>query len=350
MPRPSGFEVRKTMIRSHVTPQYYLQQFTAAEKGKKKPQLWVYEKNKKPRKGTAMSEGAERGYFAYTKSDGSIDESLEEVVQKLETAADDPIKLLHYRFYEWKREDRRDLAVYAALMFSRATAKREGSSRIFLQTQREAAQAFEKEEFASTIASYFNVSVEEMRKHAGSALAELGTPAGVRNAYLEDLLGNVAYLARLLFEKPWQILAAPQGYEFVTSDNPVVSTLPLNGHFAPGFGLGRKDVVVFLPINPTCCLAMGPQGPERLIIFPQVLEEINWAVIASAQRFVYSRTQSEETERLVNQLAGTYRYGETAFLPNGGWPSVEEFFLRKFSAEPTGPPENSMTGTDPETT
>jgi hypothetical protein len=319
------------MIRSHVTPQYYLQQFAATEKGRRKAQLWVYEKDKKPRRGTATSEGAERGYFAYTKPDGSLDESLEEIVQKLETAADAPIRFMQYRFHEWKWEDKRNLAIYAALMFSRVRAKQEGSSRIFLQTQRETTQAFEKPEFASTIAKYFKVSPDEMRNHVESALAQLRSPAGLKNAYLEDLLDNVRYLAQLLFEKPWQILVAVEGYEFVTSDNPVVSALPLNSRFVPGYGLGRRDVVVFLPINPSCCLAMGLRGPERLIVFPQALEAINWAVIASAHRFVYTRTRSEQIEQLVNQFAGTYRYGETAFLPTEGWPTVEEFFRNKFS-------------------
>lgn len=323
------------MIRSHITPRYYLNQFAKAVVGKDKRHLWVYEKNKKPRTGTAVSEGAERGYFAYTKQDGTLDESLEARLQKLETAADDPIRLIQYRFYELGRQDRKNLAVYAALMFSRAKAKREGSSRIFIKTQKEAAEAFKNEEFAAAMAKYFGIGVEEMRKHANTALTAWATSAGTKNAYLEDLLGNVTYLAELLLQKPWQILAAPEGYEFVTSDNPVVSTLPLNGHFAPGFGIGRQDVVVFFPVNPACCIAMGPTGPERLLIFPQTVAEINWAIISSSHKFVYSRSLSAETKQLVNELAGTYRYGETAFLPRGGWPSVEEFFRAKFADDPT---------------
>jgi len=60
--------------------------------------------------------------------------------------------------------------------------------------------------------------------------------------------------------------------------------------------------------------------------------KVNDLVIRLSDKFVYSRTFSVETQRLVDNCGGSVKYGETAFLLPGR-PSVKEFMRKRLGLD-----------------
>jgi Protein of unknown function (DUF4238) len=149
---------------------------------------------------------------------------------------------------------------------------------------------------------------------------------GVRNYFVEQVLGYAELIKNLLLAKRIRIWRAPQGSQFVTSDNPLVSFIVMsNGRFAPGFGFNHKDTVGAFPIAPDACLLLGGDDPsERFYVDAKAVDEINWAIIGSADKYVYAKTEDPDIQKLSQEIIGTYRYGETSFIPGRPLPHIKD--------------------------
>jgi hypothetical protein len=56
-----------------------------------------------------------------------------------------------------------------------------------------------------------------------------------------------------------------------------------------------------------------------------IVTEVNEAVLSISDRYVYSKTRSEELQKTVDLYGGTFRYGVNALMPVGiKMPSVAE--------------------------
>ena len=77
------------------------------------------------------------------------------------------------------------------------------------------------------------------------------------------IIENAESIAKLILNKPiWEVWQAPEGVEFITSDNPLVSAVQLpHGKFHPGYGFGKSEIVGLFPLAPTACLAAGAFTP-----------------------------------------------------------------------------------------
>jgi len=172
-----------------------------------------------------------------------------------------------------------------------------------------------------------DVSPIEMKERLARFSDEMNTGRAVNNGFVEDLLLQTEYLAQVLLEKPWQIWRAPEGFEFITSDNPVISfVLVGNGQLSLGYGFRRPDVTVAFPVSPNATLAMGSKGPEFVTLNETQVKRLNEAMIRLCDRFVYSKMNSDAVRELVDAHGGTARYGENAFLLAGAkQPSVRDF-------------------------
>lgn len=70
-------------------------------------------------------------------------------------------------------------------------------------------------------------------------------PATAKNVFLSDLLDNAHLIADVLLnKKPWPVLRPPPEAGFVTSDNPLITFVPLgDGKLHPGYGFIREEAV-----------------------------------------------------------------------------------------------------------
>jgi hypothetical protein len=333
------------MIGSHIIPKFYLEQFANPSKQKKNPgRIWVYEKGKKPDERATSVQGVENGYFAYVRDDGTEDGVLEGAFEKhlaeRETECNSALSCSKSHLYPWPYGSRGKLAFYAALLYSRATQRREHSARNSRYTLDIVEQALHEDKtllkdltegFSKRFGQTF--TEQEIRDLVFKPVLEGRGPGAEKNQFLTDLLDNAESIAKLIRDKPiWEVWQAPDGSEFVTSDNPLISTVLLpHGKFHPGYGFGKPEIIALFPLAPTACLAAGAftSGTMGVVGYRSVpastVTEVNEAVLSISDRYVYSKTRSDDVQQAVDLYGGTFRYGVNALMPVGiKLPSVAE--------------------------
>jgi hypothetical protein len=162
------------------------------------------------------------------------------------------------------------------------------------------------------------------------------TPAAAKNSFLSDVLQMAEYIASLLLRKrPWRVLRSPEETEFVTSDNPLITFVPLgNGLLHPGYGFGKTAVVAAFPLSPRACLVMGDAWPVPITVDKATVDSFNQTLISLSDRYIYSKTRSEEIRETVQTHAGTCRYGVNALMPIGlNMPSARQFLRMRFCGD-----------------
>jgi hypothetical protein len=112
-------------IGSHVIPRLYLEQFASPSARKGKPgRVWVYQRGKKPQQRATSVQGRENGYFGFVRPDGTLEESLETRLAKLEKACQDTLVCAKSELFCWSSAHRNNLAFYASLLFQKGNGRR----------------------------------------------------------------------------------------------------------------------------------------------------------------------------------------------------------------------------------
>jgi Protein of unknown function (DUF4238) len=337
---------KKSKIGSHIIPKFYLEQFAnrTATKRAKPGRIWVYEKGKQPDERATSVQGTQNGYFGYIRDDGSVDgvseTAFEEGLARRENECDDVLVCSKSHLYHWPHGSREKLAFYAALLYSRATQRREHSAKNSRYTAQIFEQALNEDKtlLADVTECYskrFNQAFteQEIRDLLLKPVLESRGPGGQKNQFLADLIDNAELIAQLILEKPmWEVWQAAERLEFITSDNPLISAVHLaHDKFHAGYGFGKREIIALFPLAPSACLAAGAfaSGTRGIVGYRKVLRstvnEVNEAVISISDRYVYSKTRSEEVQKSVDLFGGTFRYGINALMPVGiKLPSVAE--------------------------
>jgi hypothetical protein len=148
----------------------------------------------------------------------------------------------------------------------------------------------------------------------------------LRHQFVTRLQHRVNLFSDILLNKPWQIWRVPDGKQFVTSDNPVMTFLTDDwGRYTVGHSLGKEGVVILLPISPAACIAAGIFGyADRMIAEADVLE-VNKMIISGASRFAYSRDIDPHIDTLAQEFIGSVQYGVNAF--RGSDEEFDDLFL-----------------------
>jgi Protein of unknown function (DUF4238) len=123
----------------------------------------------------------------------------------------------------------------------------------------------------------------------------------------------------------------PDDIEFVTSDNPLVTFIPLlHGPFAPGYGFKVPGVVAAFPLSSNACLMMDLEARAQSRVDVETVRKLSGVIVQLCDRYVYSKTYSGKLQCVVAEQAGTARYGGTAFTQAGlKMPSVKEFMRER---------------------
>jgi hypothetical protein len=336
------------MIGSHTIPVFYLQQFAnESSLGKKHGLVWVYEKGKDPKERSLRVQGKQKGYFAILQDNKSMDDKAPEAaITSLENECNDVLFCAKSELFDWSSyAHRKKLAFYVAFLYSRATQRRDHSAKVGLHTYEELEKAAADSELMQELANAVNsaaktqvFTADSMRKCVLKSVCEGRDPKEMNTHFVSNLRSLAEHLAGLLLQKHWQVWRAPEGAEFVTSDNPVMNFIPLaHGPFNPGHGFNRPSVLTAFPLAPTVCLIMGvPAGyAESRGVDTETVMRTNEALISICDRYVYSKTRSDSTQALVQQYAGTFKYGENSLMPVGiKLPSVRAFLRQKFGLDP----------------
>ncbi len=327
-------------IGSHPIPRFYLEQFSNPPKRKSRVgKVWTYEKGKPVQLRATDSQGYENGYFAYLPPHGKKDETFEALLSKLEDKWNDSLVCAKSRFYDLSLTHRIDLASYVGMLFARSTSRRKFSAGNWAKLQQPFAQLEQNEEYVRDMAAHFTEKTGEpvtpeyiqgmIRKQAAS-FTEKGMTG---NTFIQDLLVHAEAMKEELVPRTWQVWEAPDQTEFVTSDNPVVTFVRLKEDlWHPGHGTRTPGVVVAFPLAPCACLTVGFAAtgqPEFRAVDSATVKRMNEIVASCSDRFVYSKTRSDEIQEMVNTIGGWSVPGKTAFI--GQMPNTEQIeeHLRK---------------------
>jgi hypothetical protein len=293
---------------------------------------------KAPRPSSTKAQGYENGYFAFVHPDGTKDESFETKLASLEGRYSDVLVCAKSQFYDLTSLAHKNaLAFYVGLLFARSTSRRKFSAGNWAKMQGPFAQLEFNEDYVQDTAAHFSettgevVTPELIRAMIRKQAESFSKKEMTGNTFITDLLFHAETLKAELVPKPWQVLKAPDDTEFVTSDNPVVTFIKLQEDlWHPGHGFRKPGVVVAFPLAATACLTVGFAGhPEFKEVDAATVKRINEVVISCSDRFVYSRTSSQEIVDMVDKIGGWSVPGKTAFI--GEMPGTEkiEEHLRK---------------------
>lgn len=333
------------MVGSHIIPEFYLKQFAEPSKrGKSKPgRVWVYERGRGPTPRGTSRQGKENGYFEYRKPDGTWDASTEMDLANVERKCNDVLFCAKFDTFLWPTGSHGKLAFYAALLFSRATQRRRLTEKNLEKTLVELREADDDDDLLTELAEVLGrrrgstVSRDEVRASILRHVEESGTADGRRNAFLDGLIANARQVAEMLLRKqPWRILRPPAHTEFVTTDNPLITFVPLaSGLLHPGYGFRKPIAAAAFPLARDACLLMGDVWQVPSTLYLQDLENLTQAFVSVSDRYVYSRTKLEGVDEVVQKYGGSARYGENAFVPLGlEIPSAREFLRAHFGLGP----------------
>lgn len=107
-------------------------------------------------------------------------------------------------------------------------------------------------------------------------------------------------IADLICRMPWTVAEAPQDFEFVISDAPVVKVLTDPSiHGMMGVGWISPSAESTFTIDPTYCLVIRPDGrEERRRGTREWCKDVNKRTVRQAKRFVVSRSRDSYIEIL----------------------------------------------------
>ncbi len=340
---------RDMSVRSHTIPRAYLERF-ATPRRNKPGRIWVYEKGKEAVQRSTRSQGYEKGYFEFVHLDGRKDESMEPALGRIEDDCLDALVSARSALCDLSLVNVR-LATYMAMLFRRATVSRKANARRWSDIAEPYARLASNQEYVRDIADYWSKHLrheftrEDIEKMIRDQSTRLADKTFTKNNFIRDLMMFIAIGKREMLKKFWQVWHAPNGIEFVTSDNPVVTFVRAGAQqevWVPGFGFGYNGVVVGFPLAPDACLVMfgKPQPTDRKNVDPSTVIRMNGVVISCCDRFVYSRARSDEVSETVNQTAATSVPGVNAFMGRTVDENLVEDHMRRMLGAPKVQAEN----------
>jgi Protein of unknown function (DUF4238) len=333
------FEVRRAlrMIRSHIVPRLYLEQFTTKSTRSVKPgHLWVYQQNEPPRRGTSKSEGAENGYFAYPLPSGELDESLETILAKLEDGATHLLRRFSIGSFDGTVSNRKTMAEYVGLMFARSRGRLAANSWVHGQVSK-LMNRLHEDNFLTEITAAasrrhnYPFTVEQISHIVADLAASNVSAVETKKGFLVNLRQNACHASESLLNLPWQIWAASSTSQFVTSDTPVTTAIYKGENLLPGFGFDIPGVLVFFPLTPRACLVMGHEVRDYQQSNPEVISSVNRLAMSFARKHVYARSFSLKINDDVQRNIAAVKFGENAFVVPGDFlQDLKRIIARKF--------------------
>ena len=163
-------------------------------------------------------------------------------------------------------------------------------------------------------------------------------PASLHLPHFPD---SVLKLASLLLGRTWTLLEPVKGGSFVSSDAPVCSfKLDEGGQVFGGYGFGREDTVVYLPVSENKAWIASPsQFAWHEQLDEQSTATMNRLAISFAEEMVFSRERIPDLQPEIERVLGTTHFGINAFVNTSATASfAQEHGFSRASTSPTTTP------------
>jgi hypothetical protein len=302
----------------HYIPRFYLKGFTD-----KVGALWVYEKFKPLRMSKPKHEAHRPDYYTHAE-EGERDETAEDMLKKVESQVAPIILKLANPQYMLTPKTAGDIVLFVAFMFTRVPSWREHLDRITIQISRakHLDTARDKQKFYKLCSDMekstgkpLGMDYEKLRQYVLKGEYEFAQTSKAFNLGAM-FTSALSVIEQLMDYNGYQILYAPRGKFFMSSDSPVYILQPDgNGEATIGMGFGWPGVEVYCPLNKRACLRMkkGLQ-PKSVFIMEGHADQINRVIMATATRYLYSCERYKRIERLFNERGCKVRPGKESFL------------------------------------
>jgi len=306
--------------------------------------IWVYEKGKPPDQRATKVQCRVNGYFGSVRPNGSLDESLEPKLADLENECNDVLFCAKSDLFDWSSTANRNrLAFYAALLFCRATQKRNLTVRSWEKSHQDLSDLMLDTQYLEDMADHYSretqqsISPAHIRAGLLSVAMRTNTSRVAKNLFLDKLLAHAHLIKDELLSRKWQVWKSPPDADFITSDNPVITWKPdRRDMWTIGCGFRVEGAVTALPLCPSRCLVMGINGSEYRTLQTDDVVKLNTAVIRLSDRYVYSQNLSAQVETIVNECGGEEQYGVKAFTrPPVNTPTLADFMKRRIASHQT---------------
>jgi hypothetical protein len=240
------------------------------------------------------------------------DNNIEEFFGQTETTSAPHLQKLREGKIGLSEQEKSELATFISLLLTRTRAHREMVNTVASKLQVLAA----KETLATPRA------IEDLIEKNVQLGGERHTVQQVRDAMQAVVDGNVkveqtskAWTIKQIFQNSdkvddliasmhWNLLEAPEGHAFITSDNPVILNDPLGRMLGPKGYSPSKFTEFQFPVSPTYLLVGNFKSePGRVVpISPDLVAKFNENQIRHAHKEVYSSFQSDELQAQVDQI------------------------------------------------
>jgi hypothetical protein len=234
--KPTVLEVKA----QHYIPRFYLKGFTDRQR-----KLWVCEKFKTIRASKPKHEAHRPDYYTHAEQ-GERDETAEDTLEEIESRAAPIVRKLANPAFRPTPEQMGHVYLFTAFMFARVPAWRENLDRMFgrVAKEHELRLAKDKQQFHKMCADMerdtckpLNMDAEELRQYILKGEYEIVQASTAYN--LGSMFQSAVHIAGTLQEFGYEVLYAPIGRFFVTSDSPVFTLRPEpNQQATIGLGFG----------------------------------------------------------------------------------------------------------------
>ena len=214
--------------------------------GGKSGKLWVYDRQRQHFRNQRPHEVAAENYFySLPEASGQRNSDVEETLMDIESKAMPCIRKLRAQ-EKLAPEERWRVSLFLAVLTTRVPEFRLSVQKVF----RSVADLIEDFATAANDAPpfFYEMPSKDVAWTSVEQVRAVASDDGLmQKNFLTLMLATAEGFARLLFEGHWEILKAPPGSSFVTSDNPIVKIPPpRQGPY--GVGLLSPTVLKLIPI------------------------------------------------------------------------------------------------------
>ena len=193
-----------------------------------------------------------------------------------------------------------ELSTFIALMYTRTPAFRDFTTNLEKEmVEKHMKEIFSSREKAENIYNEMikdgyekKVNIEDVLDFYKTKRYKVEIP---KELNIKNMLLLTPVIDRLLYEKTWFVIEAPEDTSFVTSDLPVfLYHYDMNKGASPGFA--TPGVKVFFPLSQRYVLVMEDTRRGKAIVFSKVdkaeVRKLNEIIFANSGKYVISRAEA----------------------------------------------------------
>lgn len=300
--------------RNHYVPEFYLNNFSVVHSGDRKAQLWVYDKEKNtPRRQSPKDTAVINDLYtvlmpdlppnalevAFGKQESNVSPILAKWAQDGALPTIDAILEVAYFLALLHLRNPKTARWFEAIAELVAVEKAKALAQDPVQFDKFWEKLMKEESIPPELTKE---KISEMAKNLDEHFVVKFDP---QYTTFSPLMHAEAIFNELK-SMYWCLCSAPKGWDFITSDSPVVVRFRKERGVAFGGGFGHPTAKVIFPISPQVCLYLSRNFPYKAKkVNSSFVKNANRDTAINAERFVFASLHSDGIENLVKKYAFT---------------------------------------------